>query len=215
MNNPFRIPEEFVFKLKTQDQVLKLHVNDLMNDVNDLHAIVDQYEPDPSTAKNMPASFRNSKHEILAQTDIVRKIFECVKDEVLKFWEVNGELQVSDYGFFFYTEGTRFSRHSDNGGFENGHSVIKQPTRKFTVLTYMDEYGVDYEGGELIFPDLIPPQIIKPSKCDIVVMPSNIYYMHEVKPVTKGKRLMLTIFLDVKRIYNESIERAVQITIGQ
>lgn len=199
MNNPFNIPEEFVFDLKTKDQVLRLHASHLLDDVNSLHKIVDKYEPDFSNTKNLPKSFRSSKHEILSQTDIVQKIFDLVKDEVYKFWDVNGELQISDYGFFFYTEGTRFSRHSDNGGFELGQSVIKQPTRKFTVLTYMDDYGIDYEGGELVFPDLIPAIMIKPNKCDVVVMPSNIYYMHEVRTVTKGKRLMLTIFLDVKR----------------
>ena len=198
MSNPFNIPEEFVFTAKTSDQVLKLYAEHLENDFVELRQIVDKYEPDASTNRNFPLSFRNTKHEILSQTCILNKLFEFARDKIYMTWNIPGELEISDYGFFLYKEGSSFGRHSDNGGFEFGKSVIKQPNRKFTVLTYMDDYGVDYEGGELVFPDLIPPVVIMPKKCEMVIMPSNIYFMHEVKKVTKGKRIIFTFFLDVK-----------------
>lgn len=198
MYNPFKIPNEFVFDTKTSDKVLKLQVNHLDNELIEFRQIIDGFEPDVLQNKNLPATFRTAKHEILSQTDILQKLFDFVKDEMYKFWEIHGELEIFEYGFFVYNEGAKFGKHSDNGGFDCGKAVIHQPNRKFSVLFYLDDYGVDYEGGELVFPHLIPKEIIKPKKYQVVIMPSNIYFMHEVREVTKGKRIIFTFFLDVK-----------------
>lgn len=56
----------------------------------------------------------------------------------------------------------------------------------YSLCTYLND---DYEGGELYFPN--QDITIKPKAGSLVMFPSQMPYVHEVKPVTNGVRYMV------------------------
>lgn len=56
-----------------------------------------------------------------------------------------------------------------------------------SVNLYLNNYGKDYEGGQLNFPSI--PYSHEPKAGDVIMYPSNYIGRHEVLPVTSGKRL--------------------------
>lgn len=57
-------------------------------------------------------------------------------------------------------------------------------------MTYLND---DYEGGEIYFPDY--DLIIKPEVGELILFPGTDRYIHGVKNVTKGNRLVIQSFL--------------------
>jgi predicted 2-oxoglutarate/Fe(II)-dependent dioxygenase YbiX len=137
----------------------------------------------------------------MSQTNIHQKLIEHIIPAINEQWIVNGELSVSDYGFFVYGEGSAFPLHIDNGSTDRILVAIWAPHRKFSALFYLDDYGVDYTGGEfVIHPEMggpIKSIEIHPTKCMMIIFPSNLYFTHEVKKIKSGRRIMFSTFLDV------------------
>ena len=83
-----------------------------------------------------------------------------------------------------------FSAHTDNAYFDaDGKFIYTSPKRTFTSVLYLND---DYEGGELILNSVLDendqPIRLKPKKGEVVIFPSDVRFMHEVTPVTKGER---------------------------
>ena len=61
---------------------------------------------------------------------------------------------------------------------------------EYGALTYLND---NYEGGEIYFPDY--DLIIKPEVGELILFPGTDRYIHGVKKVTKGNRLVIQSFL--------------------
>ena len=93
------------------------------------------------------------------------------------------------------------------GGHYNSHidseALWKTPTgeliwrkvfdRDLSTIIFLND---NFEGGELVFPEL--DITIKPKKGTLICFPSGRNYLHQVKPVTSGERYSLVNWLTVK-----------------
>jgi hypothetical protein len=84
---------------------------------------------------------------------------------------------------------SRFASHTDNAFYDaSGKFNYTNPNRVISLISYVND---DFEGGELVFKNLLvdkKPFVYKPKAGDTVIFPSDLRYPHEVKPVTKGTR---------------------------
>lgn len=81
---------------------------------------------------------------------------------------------------------------ADDGGFFDAHRDNLSPStshRRFAVSINLDD---DYDGGELVFPEYSDrPQ--RPGAREALVFSGSL--LHEVRPVTRGRRMVLLSFL--------------------
>ena len=98
----------------------------------------------------------------------------------------------------FHYRATRFEGFkiacydSDSGGFFRAHRDNLSPStahRRFALTLNLND---DYTGGHLIFPEFGPHRY-RPLAGDAVVFSSS--FLHEVQPVTEGRRFTLLSFL--------------------
>jgi predicted 2-oxoglutarate/Fe(II)-dependent dioxygenase YbiX len=69
----------------------------------------------------------------------------------------------------------------------------KNVDRDLSVLIYLND---DYEGGDLVFPELHIK--IKPKRGMLVAFPSTHQYLHGVEPVIHGERFAIVTWMTVK-----------------
>lgn len=78
----------------------------------------------------------------------------------------------------------------DVGGFINihqdGHSTVRHKPSKYTILFYLND---DYEGGELVIPEM--NLNVKPSSGSIIIMDQETY--HYVNKITAGEKNILRV----------------------
>ena len=109
--------------------------------------------------------------------DIDKKVFNEQSDNISKY--------LKDFSYADVREDTGYALLKyETGGFYSEH-VDHSPdnTRAVSCSIILND---DYEGGEFSF--FGREHIIKASKGDVIMFPSNFVYRHEVLPVTKGTR---------------------------
>jgi len=77
-----------------------------------------------------------------------------------------------------WNEGQSMGPHFDG---QDGHSDLG-----FSLVTYLND---DYEGGEIHFKD--HNITVKPKAGSLIMFPSQMPFVHEVLPITKGTRYMM------------------------
>jgi predicted 2-oxoglutarate/Fe(II)-dependent dioxygenase YbiX len=94
--------------------------------------------------------------------------------------------------FKIYPVGGHFSLHADTILDSNGRG-IKFQDRDYSAILFLND---DYEGGELVFPDL--KVTVSASVGRLVSFPCTRAYMHKVEKVTAGTRYQILTFLKAK-----------------
>ncbi len=74
--------------------------------------------------------------------------------------------------------------HADNSTLDGRPNHT--PSRRVSVGIYFGDYGVDYAGGCLVFPNI--GQVVEPKKGMLVAFPSGLLHQHEVEVVKCGSR---------------------------
>jgi predicted 2-oxoglutarate/Fe(II)-dependent dioxygenase YbiX len=96
-----------------------------------------------------------------------------------------------------YGVGGHYHPHVDAEGIwtnpDGSKEWRKNIDRDLAVLIYLND---DYEGGNLVFPDLHIS--IRPKKGMMVAFPATHHYLHGVEPVTKGERFAIVTWMTVK-----------------
>ena len=99
--------------------------------------------------------------------------------------------------FLIYNVGGHYRPHIDGESLWTNpdKSVVwrKGTNRDLSIVLYLND---DFEGGELIFPDLHIQ--VKPEPGLLVAFPSTHQYKHGVVPVTKGTRYAIVNWMTVK-----------------
>lgn len=94
--------------------------------------------------------------------------------------------KINEMQFLRYDVGGKYTPHTDQH---------QKYNRAVTVIFNLNE---DYEGGEFVFYHPNGKEIIKEvptKKGQIIYFPSNFMYPHAVKPITKGTRYSIVIWL--------------------
>jgi len=85
--------------------------------------------------------------------------------------------------FIHYEEGQSMPPHCDHI-----HDIFDGKCKGVPILTLITMANDDYEGGELVLFGDVPYEL---KKGETIVFPSNFLFPHEIKKITKGKRLSL------------------------
>ena len=90
----------------------------------------------------------------------------------------NHELDLNRIPIKEWYEGQSMGPHFDG---QDGNMDLA-----YSLVAYLND---DYEGGEIHFPD--QNITVKPKAGSLIMFPSQIPYIHEVKPITSGTRYMI------------------------
>ena len=122
--------------------------------------------------------------------DRLNTIIEILNDQFYGF-ELQGYEQIQ-YGIYDSSEQQHYNWHMDS---HIGSIDINQETRKFSLSFLLSEPGVDFEGGEFEINqgEQENPIVAETKKNRIIGFPS--WTIHRVKPVTKGIRKSLVIWV--------------------
>jgi hypothetical protein len=88
-------------------------------------------------------------------------------------------------------------RRSPGGEWEPNHT----PWRRFTAIVYLDDEGLDFTGGSLVFPEL--GEIVKPRAGRMVGFQSDRHFVHQVLEITAGARHAVSVWFTDSEEYRE------------
>lgn len=118
------------------------------------------------------------------------KVVEIVRDYFLSKYEMMGELKFNRVFGVTMHEGSELPAHRDEDA--NNDGIFDGKKRSHVCSLLLND---DYEGGELVFPDL--DKKLKVPAGSMVVFPGY-YLAHGVEKITKGtRRVLLVFFYDV------------------
>lgn len=121
---------------------------------------------------------------------IVDSVLNFIEDKNKSIFDLSGELVFLRLFAQEMNEGADAPAHIDNTDmFRSEHRSLRENENYYSSLLYLSD---DYEGGELIFPNLDIE--IKPKAGTLVSFLGNEEFLHGVKPVTSGQRYNLVIF---------------------
>lgn len=95
---------------------------------------------------------------------------------------------------FGIIEGIQFTKYTAPSGFYGMHmdKVFNGAPRKLSIVIQLSDEK-EYDGGELMLHTSCEPEVMGKTQGKLIAFPS--YIMHEVKPITKGKRYSLVIWI--------------------
>lgn len=102
--------------------------------------------------------------------------------------------QFFNFNLFGMIEGIQFTKYTAPSGFYGMHmdKVFNGAARKLSISVQLSDEK-EYEGGELLLYTKANPDVMGKEQGKLVAFPS--YILHEVKPVTKGKRYSLVVWI--------------------
>jgi 2OG-Fe(II) oxygenase superfamily len=136
-----------------------------------------------------------SKHGLIPEADLLEQIKKRCQTEI----EANFALKHQIYPGFMMLQGNYHGdghiRHADNRRYDEiSRSWMPNHTPQWVVTAgiYLNHCGVDFMGGELIFPVL---NITIPARPGLfVAYPSDERFEHEVPPVQSGARYSILLW---------------------
>jgi len=152
------------------------------------------YLPDDIIVDVSKVVTQNVWKETVSKLYQYRKIELCEPIQFLKYDEVNNG---------------HFRSHSDSAYFDSGGVFqYTSPRRIFTSISYLND---DFEGGELVLNSIVDdagnPITIKPEKGMMIVFPSDVRFMHEVKPVLKGVRCAIVAWFNAFEMFTNKAKQ--------
>jgi PKHD-type hydroxylase len=138
-----------------------------------------------SNANKLNAEIRESKLVWITPEPEINWVYQRLSDIITK-------LNTDYFGFdlFGFTEGFQFTEYNAPSGHYGKHvdSMFNGTVRKLSFVLQLSN-PKDYEGGELRLHLGDAPNVMKKEQGTIVVFPSPT--LHEVTPITKGRRYSL------------------------
>lgn len=121
---------------------------------------------------------------------VLKKVIDIVEDYFLSKYEMLGELKFNRIFGVTMHEGAELPAHRDEDA--NNDGIFDGKKRSHVCSLILNN---DFEGGDLVFPDL--QQSVTAKAGDMVVFPGY-YLAHGVAKITKGtRRVLLVFFYDV------------------
>jgi predicted 2-oxoglutarate/Fe(II)-dependent dioxygenase YbiX len=121
---------------------------------------------------------------------IVNSVLEFIEDKEKSTFDLSGELVFLRLFAQKMTEGGEVPSHTDNtDDFRSKERPRRENENYYSTLLYLSD---DYEGGELLFPNLDIE--MKPKAGTLVSFLGNEDFLHGVNPVISGERYNIVIF---------------------
>jgi predicted 2-oxoglutarate/Fe(II)-dependent dioxygenase YbiX len=149
-------------------------------------------EADQMSMENPVARLTNN----LDDNESILKITESVlrvKAEMEEFFQL--ELSMTNCNYAVLYTGGLNPMHSDSSQLD-GTPYHENEETEYSALIYLNESGVDYEGGDIVFP--LQKTVISPKAGMVVFFKGDYHHPHEVKVVTSGERKALVLFFGRK-----------------
>jgi predicted 2-oxoglutarate/Fe(II)-dependent dioxygenase YbiX len=116
-----------------------------------------------------------------------------VKQEAEKFFEL--ELSLINCNYVTMLSGSFNPLHADRSHLD-GTLFHENEETEYSAIVYLNESGLDYEGGDISFP--LQDLVISPKRGTIIFFKGDHHHPHEVSKVTSGSRRTLVMFFALK-----------------
>lgn len=159
---------------------------------------------DLATGKAVSDSYHRSSSFITMPDDIYTETATRLTNIVTGYAAALGKIPTLVEGLQFLkydaSNSGHFLPHTDNAFYDAyGKFHYTAPQRHLTAIAYVNE---SYEGGELILHSVTDDHgnvlRMKPKVGEVVIFPSDIRFLHEVTPVTRGCRLSIVGWFGLK-----------------
>ena len=154
-----------------------------------------QWDNGKKTAGKHAAKVKNNL-QLKRESDISKKYARLISEKILSNNLIKSfTLPKKIHGIMFTksTEGMGYGRHIDNSYMSSGRADLS-----FTIFLNSKD---NYDGGELFIENINSEESFKLNAGEIIIYPST--YLHSVKEVTKGERLVCIGWIES---YVKSIE---------
>jgi len=154
-----------------------------------------QWDNGKKTAGKHAAKVKNNL-QLNRESDISKKYTRLISEKILSNNLIKSfTLPKKVHGIMFAksTEGMGYGRHIDNSYMSSGRADLS-----FTIFLNSKD---NYDGGELFIENINSEESFKLDSGEIIIYPST--YLHSVKEVTKGERLVCIGWIES---YVKSIE---------
>jgi len=142
-----------------------------------------------------PLQFVNGFSDKDLSMKVTRLVLE-IKNNLEDFFQQ--KLDLVQFAYHVMAPGAQNGLHSDSttlDGKPNRPDGIPEE-QEYSALLYFNDYGVDYLGGELVFPE--QDLTIKPKCGDLIIFKGDHFYPHSVNLVEMGLRDTLVLFFGKK-----------------
>jgi hypothetical protein len=116
-----------------------------------------------------------------------------VKKEMENFFSL--EMSLANCNYTYLLPGFSSPVHADSSELD-GTPYHEDEEMEYSALIYLNDYGIDYEGGELVFP--LQELTIQPKKGMLVFFKGDTTNPHGVTEITKGERRVVILFFALK-----------------
>lgn len=133
----------------------------------------------------------------------LENLYDSVQKTLENFYGIDMDLVNCNYQVL--TPGAENPLHSDSTKLDGSpwrDDGIPEEL-EYSALLYLNTYGIDYEGGELYFPN--QDMLIKPKKSQLVFFKGDVEHIHEVRKVTSGVRKNFVFFFGRRGVASSGI----------
>lgn len=113
----------------------------------------------------------------------------AVKKEMESFFDLKLSMTNCNYAAMF--PGSYNPLHSDSSQLD-GTPYHENEETEYSALIYLNSSGLDYEGGDIVFP--LQKTVVSPKSGTVVFFKGDHHHPHEVTLVTKGERRAIVLF---------------------
>jgi len=124
----------------------------------------------------------------------MNNMIHMAKTEIESFYNC-GDLKSFEGGLVKLTQGASNGLHSDMYQLDGSmwdDGTGRQDELKYSALIYMSEYGKDFTGGKIYFPQ--QDMEVCPEKGMLIFFKGDLEHTHEVSEVLSGERYALVMF---------------------
>ena len=145
-------------------------------------------EADQLSAENPLADLTGNPEEDASILKATQGVLD-VKGEMEKFFGI--ELSLANCNYAAMLEGASNPLHADSSQLD-GTPYHDDEEIEYSGLIYLNDSGVDYEGGDIVFP--LQDVRISPKSGTVVFFKGDQYHPHGVEPVISGERRTMVLF---------------------
>jgi hypothetical protein len=166
---------------------MTVHIKERLFSKEKAVKVRESYSANLAKSADRPGFFESTGEptpEVLAAVALARLEIEKEFDVIIDDYEV---------GVVKLETGAFNGLHSDMYNLDGSpHEDPSKTDRQFSALVYLSEYGEDFTGGELVFPQHELKH--QPKIGDLVFFKGDLEHTHKVRHVLSGERYAIVMF---------------------
>jgi hypothetical protein len=133
---------------------------------------------------------------VLEDDESILKLTEgvlAVKKDMEKFFGL--EMSMTNCNYMYMRAGAVNELHSDTTDLD-GNPYHEEEETEYSALIYLNDSGVDFEGGDIYFP--LQEKVISPKRGMVIFFKGDQHHPHGITEVTSGERRVVVLFFGRK-----------------